>query len=118
MSCILGLLEGYAPQVTEQLRPRLRGVFGGMIRAYLPQEWVFELESEVYTMSVDADGLCAVRVGRSAAPDVILRVGHDRLRAALEKRDRAAVPPGPLSVEFPTRKGESAYQFLRSRFGL
>jgi hypothetical protein len=118
MGCILPLLESYVPRVTEQIQSRLHGVFGGILRNYLPQHWILEVEGECYTIAVDALGQCRVLRGRSESPDVTITVGHDRLRAGLEHRDREAPVAGAYSVTYQSPKGETAYRFLRSRFGL
>jgi hypothetical protein len=118
MSCLGPILARYAEEITGRVAPHVRGPFGGLLRGYLPQHWVIEADSEVFTLQLDTSGRCSVQAGRVASPDVTLRVGHDRLRAALERRDPAQVPPGPFSATFHTSKGETAYRFLRSRLGL
>jgi hypothetical protein len=117
MPCLQPVLESYAMRVTRELEPRLRGVFGGIIRHYLPQEWILDADGEVYTIAVDPQGRCRVHAGASPSPDVTIRVGHDRLRAALERREKAPAN-GSYRVTFQTRKGETAFHFLRERFGL
>jgi hypothetical protein len=93
-------------------------MFGAIIRGYLPQRWRIDVEGEVYSVVVDASGTCSVEPGSVGPPDVSIVVGHDRLKAALERRDPRGAPPGPYAVTFQTAKGATAYQFLRSRLGL
>jgi hypothetical protein len=118
VSCLGPLLAGYAPRVTAELAPYLHGPFGGMVRRYLPQRWVLEVGPERYTIAVETDGSCTIRAEPAPAPDVIVTVEHDRLRAALERRPAPAGAATPIGLAFPTAKGETAFRFLRSRFGL
>jgi hypothetical protein len=112
------LLENAARDIEPQVRSQLGGFFGGMVRAYLPQTWVFRTESEVASLTVGRDG--AVRVGDGPAenPDVTVEATHERLFAALRTRSRANVPPGEFKVTAHTSKGRTAFDYLRGRLGL
>jgi len=118
MTTLRPLLEKVARDLEPQVRSQLGGFFGGMVRAYLPQTWVFRTEREVAALTVDRAG--AVRVADGPVPnaDVTIETSHDRLVAALETRSRAKVPPGSFTVTAHTPKGKTAFDFLRGRLGL
>jgi hypothetical protein len=118
MGSIAPVLSGMCSEVEAQLKPNLRGFFGGMIRAYLPQTWVFTTESETVTFHVDPEGNVFVQIGRDASPDVIVQGTHAALSAALTTRNPALVPPGSIKARPVTSKGSMAFNFLRNRFGL
>jgi len=101
-----------------EIRQRLSGWLGGMIRQYLPQSWVFRTEHEVASLTVDAAGSVSVAAGAVPHPDVTIEVPHDRLLAALTQRKREAVPPGPIQVTPHSAKGKAAFDYLRGRLGL
>jgi len=118
MASLVPLLESVAHDVQPQLQSQLGGFFGGMVRAYLPQTWVFKTEKEVASLTVDKTGAVSVAKGAAASPDVTIETAHDRLVTALKTRSRAQVPPGPLTVTPHTSKGRTAFEYLRSRLGL
>ena len=118
MASLVPLLESVAHDVQPQVQSQLGGFFGGMVRAYLPQTWVFRTEKEVASLTVSPDGVVSVAKGAAAKPDVTIEVGHDRLIAALTTRSREKVPPGDLKVTPHTSKGKTAFDYLRSRLGL
>lgn len=118
MSCIEDRLREVARDVEVQLKPQLSGFFGGMIRGYLPQTWVFTTEEGTASLSVDKDGHVAASGGAAPRPDVTIATTHARLEAALRTRRRELVPPGPLTVTPHTEKGRMAFGFLRNRLGL
>jgi hypothetical protein len=118
VSCLEPLLKKYAERATAGLAPRLQGLFGAVARGYLPQAWVLRVDDEAFTIHVDREGVCTVRPGTAEAPDVTIRVGHDRLRSALAGEPRAPGDATPYAVTFQSSKGATAYRFLRDRFGL
>lgn len=118
MSCVEGLLRDAGREFEPELNNRLKGVFGGIIRAYLPQIWVFETEDGSASLHVSRLGEVSVTAGSSPHPDVTVKIPHDRLVAALKTRNRDTVPPGPLTVTPHTAKGKTAFDYLRSRLGL
>lgn len=118
MSCEVELLRGVAADAEREVRARLTGFFGGIVRSYLPQVWVFTTEEGTASLRVAADGRVTVTPGAAATADVTIEVGHARLRAALTTRDRSRVPPGPLTVTPHTAKGRAAFDYLRGRIGL
>jgi hypothetical protein len=118
MTSLVPLLESVARDIQPQIRSQLGGFFGGMVRAYLPQTWVFRTEREVASLSVDRNGGVTVVNGPAANPDVTIEIPHDRLETALRTRSRSQVPPGPLTVTPHTSKGKTAFEYLRSRVGL
>lgn len=118
MSCIEGLLRNVARDAEPEVRSRLNGLFGGMIRHYLPQVWVFRTEDGTASLRVDAAGAFSVVAGAASPADVTIEVGHDRLKAALTRRPPGSLPPGPLTVTPHTAKGRAAFDLLRGRLGL
>ncbi len=118
MTSILGLLNEAAPELERQLQPQLKGPFGGLVRGYLPQTWVFITEEETTTLHVGADGGVKAAPGAAPHPDVVVETTHQRLALALKTRDKSKVPPGVTKVTPQTEKGRTAFQFVRSRLGL
>lgn len=118
MSCLVPLLTDAARGVEAQVKPQLNGFFGGVIRAYLPQRWVFQTEDGAATLDLAPDGSASVTAGASAHPDVTVRIGHDKLAAALSQRRAGGLPPGPVDVQAHTAKGQAAFDFARRRLGL
>lgn len=118
MTSIQQLLSDVAPELEKQLKPQLTGPFGGLVRGYLPQTWVFVTESETATLRVGPDGSTAASPGAAPNPDVVIETTHARLSAALRTRDRSKVPPGATKVTPATEKGRMAFQFVRNRLGL
>lgn len=118
MSDVEGLLREAGRQFEPELQHRLKGLFGGIIRGYLPQVWVFETGRGAASLLVDKTGTVSVVAGAAAHPDVTVQIPHDRLVAALTTRDKDSVPPGPLTVTPHTAKGKTAFDYLRSRLGL
>ena len=118
MACLLALLRDAGQDLQPRLQSQLSGVFGGIVRQYLPQSWVFVTESETVTLTVDREGRFGALPGRSDAPDVTVETTHDRLAAALRTRQRDQVPPGPFRAIPHTEKGRTAYGLLRQRLGL
>lgn len=114
----MGLLGGICPELETQLRPNLSGIFGGIVRSFLPQAWVFVTEGETVTLNVDTNGNAYVRSGRSANADVVIETSHALLSAALRTRNAASVPKGPVKITPVTQKGGTAFTFLRGHLGL
>lgn len=115
----VALLSRLCPEISAQLKPAISGLFGGIVRQYMPQVWVFETESGPATCHMDAKGNAKVEPGKPAIYDVLIRWQDAQLNAALTYRDRSKVPPGPEpEISFRSKKGQSAFGLLRSRFGL
>jgi hypothetical protein len=115
---VADLLENLRPEIEAQLKPNLEGIFGGVIRRYLPQAWAFKTDVETVTLHVDPDGHVSVRSGGSPNPDVLVKGSSAALSAALSLRNPAMVPAGSIEATSLTSKGQMAFQFLRSRFGV
>ncbi|HEY6238189.1 MAG TPA: hypothetical protein VIZ68_03265, partial [Thermoplasmata archaeon] len=98
MSCTVELLAVVARDVEGQVRSQLQGMFGPMIRSYLPQTWVFTTEEGSASLTVDAEGRATATPGALPNADVTVVTSHARLEAALRTRRKEAVPPGPLTV--------------------
>ena len=107
MSCLLGLMGEAAKGVEAQLKPQLSGFFGGVVRSYLPQRWVFVTEAESVTLGVETTGAVWVRAGREPSADVTIETSHDRLAAALRTRSKEAVPAGGGEVAGPPTRGRT-----------
>lgn len=118
---ISGLVsQTVAPRVTAELQPHLRGLFGGVIRGYLPQVWWFSTENGHATLTVDKQGESRVYEGQVGQPDASIRWTDQAFYVALSTQDRRRLPPGTPEpqVQIHTSKGRAAYNQLRSRLGL
>ena len=118
MSSTLSLLEKAGKEVEWQLKPQLAGVFGGIIRGYLPQTWVFETEEGAMSLHVEKDGRVTVVSGALPDPDLTVKARDAALATALRERRRAGLAPGAISATPHTEKGRMAFQFFRSRLGV
>jgi hypothetical protein len=118
MSCLVALLSDAAKAVEAQLKPQLSGFFGGVVRSYLPQRWVFETDDGVATLGVESSGAVWAKAGADPTPDVVIRTSHAKLAHALTTRSREGLPPGEVTVEAKTSKGRTAFDFTRRRLGL
>ncbi len=87
-----------------------------MVRAYLPQAWVFTTEAETITLHVDTEGNVSVRGGSATSPDVMIQGTNRALSAALSTRNPAMVPPGSIKARPVTSKGSMAFNFLSESF--
>jgi hypothetical protein len=115
------LTETIAPKVTAQLQPELKKFFvGGIIKGYLPQNWLFISETGKGTLFVDKTGLAQAQEGEIGSPDVSITWTDEAFHAALVLQDRNAVPAGAgqPNVQKITSKGGTAFDFLRKRFNL
>jgi hypothetical protein len=113
------LLRPVCSEIEGQLRPHLNGFFGGMIRSYLPQVWVFRTDQGECGIRVDPNGHASVLEIPPATSDVVVEWTDRQLNAALATRDKHQVPPGPPpQIQFRSEKGKTAFSFLRTRIGL
>ena len=113
------LLASLRPEIESQVKPRLHGLFGRIVRGYLPQVWAFRTEEESASLRVSDEGAVRVSPGVARDHDVLVSWSQKQLTAALRTRDPKKIPSGAApSVEFSSRKGKRAFSFLRSRFGL
>lgn len=111
-------LRQIAPNLSTEIGGRLWGSMGAILRGYLPQSWSLESPSDATTLSVSAGGTVTVRDGVDPAADVVIRGAQERLLAALRRGRDAGVRRTDFEVELRTRKGRTAFEFLRGRFGL
>lgn len=118
MSELTELLRAAGTELEPEIRRRLGGLLGGIIRAYLPQSWEFKTGHGTATLTVDSAGAISVVAGSVAHPDVTIEIPLEMLRTALKTRKRDAVPPGPVHVTPHTSKGRAAFDYLRGRIGL
>jgi|GEM_PF-390347 len=119
MTCTANHLAALGPEIEGQLKPNLNGLFGGVVRGYLPQTWKFVTELDTASLVVDRAGNVKAYAGAVPGADVTITLDHARLEAALRTRDKNRVPPGsPPQVAFHTPKGKTAFGFLRGRLGL
>jgi len=110
------LLGPVAARAQAEVQRRLGGFLGGMLRAYLPQVWVFVTDRGTASLRVAPDGSASVVPGPLAPADVTIEVGHARLEAALAGRaDAGGTPP---RVTTHSAKGKAAFDYLRGRLGL
>jgi len=115
---LLELLSTVAPDLERRVKAQLVGFTAVFVRPYLPQRWVFVTENGTASLVVDPSGTVTAVEGVAAPADVTVKVGFERLRIALTTQKKELVPPGPLEVTPHTSKGQTAFQFLRSRLGL
>jgi len=118
VTCTAETLAKLGASVEAELKPRLSGLFGGFVRAYLPQTWVFRTEQDVATLRVDAHGHATAAPSALPSPDVTVELPHAELVAALAARGRRPLSPGSAKVTAHTAKGRAAFDYLRSRLGL
>ena len=119
MTCIEGLLRDSGPALETQVRSRLEGFLGAMLRSYLPQTWVFRTETEIASLEVDEKASVRVSPGARTPADVTIEVGHERLRRALTgRRGSSGGDGGAVHVTAHSAKGRAAYGLLRARLGL
>lgn len=120
MSCIKGILSSICPEVESQVKNALGGfITGSIVRGYLPQFWVLRTEHETVTFSVDSMGNASAFDGLPSHPDVVIDWKHDYVAMALRNRSKAGIPSGEQpNVTFMTRKGRTAFGYLRGRLGL
>lgn len=118
MSELIDLLTSAGGVLEPEIKRRLGGLLGGIIRAYLPQGWVFKTDHGTATLTVDPSGAVSVADGSTAHPDVTIEIPFELLQKALITRQRDAVPPGPVKVTPHTAKGRAAFDYLRGRIGL
>jgi hypothetical protein len=119
MSELESLLASLQPEIESQLKPHLHGLFGGIVRSYLPQVWAFRTEIESASLTVSHEGTVHASTGVARKCDVLITWSQKQLMTALRTRDRTKVPAGsPPSIEFKTKRGKTAFSFLRSRFGI
>jgi hypothetical protein len=119
VSCIESLLGPVCYEIEAELKPALANFLKGMIvRGYLPQTWVFETENEANTLTVDTSGNAAVFSGAAGPRDVTINWSHDFLSTVLRTRSQASVPYGQHPrITCHTQKGQTAFNFLKKRFG-
>jgi hypothetical protein len=112
------LLSTAAQRFEPEVKRRLTGLLGGLVRAYLPQSWVFRTDHGTATLRVDPTGSTSVAGGAEGRPDVTIEIPLKFLQRALASRDPAAPPPDQYTVMPHTVKGKAAFDYLRSRLGL
>lgn len=116
-----GAFDGMIRQIQMVLTGALSGPMGPMVRSYLPQVWVFETDRGTVTLAADAGGRITSFAGGMQQRDVTVRVPYDRLVAAFQSSGGRRGPPAsgaPPQVTYHTEKGNTAFGFLRSEFGL
>jgi hypothetical protein len=119
VSALQPTLQNVALQVQAELNSILATPMGAMIRSYLPQVWVFETEQEVLTLAVDVMGRVSTFPGGMQERDVTIRMREAPLQLALQTRDaRRTLPADAPRVEYHSPKGNTAFTYLRGRFGL
>jgi hypothetical protein len=112
------LLEQVAPGIEQELKPRLQGLIGSFVRAYLPQVWVFETDEDSATVRVEATGAVAVTAGTAPSPDVTIHAPKARLEKILTSRAPPKTIPADVRVVPHSTKGRVAFDQVRGRFGL
>ena len=118
MTCTADALAKLGGSLEAELKPRLSGLLGGFLRAYLPQSWVFRTELDAATLTVDARGHVTAAPSALPSPDVTVELSHAELAAVLAARGRRPLAPGSAKVTAHTAKGRAAFDYLRPRLGL
>ena len=117
MTGTLEELTKLCPRLEAEIRPRLGGLFGGFVRAYLPQTWVFRTEQDAATLVVDKNGHATAAPTADPAPDVTVRIPLREIASVLARKGPRP-PPGTVQVTAHTVKGRAAIDYLTPRFGL
>jgi hypothetical protein len=112
------LLEKIAPDIEKELKPRLQGFIGQFVRAYLPQDWVFETDEDAATVHIETTGAVTVAKGTVPSPDVTVHAPKARLEKLLTSRTHPATLPAEVRAVPHTAKGKVAFDQVRGRFGL
>jgi hypothetical protein len=115
---LVELLTPVTPRIEAELKPRLQGLLGGFIRAYLPQQWVFQTEKGEATVRINPDGSVTVAEGAVTSPDVTIQAPHKRIEGILERGERPARPTPDVHVTAHTARGRAALDQVRGRFGV
>ena len=119
MTCLNEIFQPICQEVQTQVKKYLSGILSaGFIKPYLPQHWVFITESETITFMVEKKGNTSVVDGESETPDVTIKIDHDFLCQALKTRERPDFEPSNYDISFQTKKGETAFNYLRKHLGL
>lgn len=118
MTCIKELFKSLCFEVESELKPNLTGLTGIFVKGFLPQNWVFNTESETVTFSVDTNGNASVMIGNHSTPDVTIDIDHDYLSTALRTRTTPPFQYKQFKITFHTSKGKTAFNYLRKRLGL
>jgi hypothetical protein len=121
VSDISTLLEKtVVPKIRTELRPHLEGLFGGVVRSFLPQTWWFSTESGDGTLVVDQSGAGKVYDGKIGHPDVSITWTDHEFFVALTTGDREGLPAKRTApkIQVHTPKGKVGYEQLRKRLGL
>ena len=122
MTCISNLLGRVAPTVESQLKPKLVGFTGFLVRGYLPQRWVFETGQERASLIVDIDGNTEATLGVIESPDVLITTTHDTLSTAPRGRERVTFErlrdKRPNHAPVLYNKGRNCLQFSEEQVAL
>jgi hypothetical protein len=110
------LLSDVGKRIEPELQKQLGGLFGGIVRAYLPQAWVLETDEGTATLVVDRNGVASVTDGGAEKPDVTIRGSYAVIAKALTSKSRTA--PHGVTATPHTPKGQTAFDYLRNRVGL
>jgi nitrite reductase/ring-hydroxylating ferredoxin subunit len=115
-----GLTQTVARRISTELKPHLRSFYGGLLRRYLPQVWLFVAENGAATLEVDRHGDCQVSEGQIDDPDVVVTWTNEAFRIAFTTGNRNELPAGTKApeVEIHSRRGQVAFEQLRKRLGL
>ena len=101
-----------------EIKKNLGELLGGIVRIYLPQNWIFKTESEIVTLRVDKNGNTIITDGPTPNPDVTIEVDHEYICEVLKLRGQPSFRPKFYNVTPHTKNGRTAFNFMRKRFGL
>lgn len=118
MTCLIALFEPICGLIEDKLKPNLKGLTGIILSGYLPQQWVFETETEIVTLAIDKEGNANVVNGTTNNPDVTIDIDHKYLSTTLRTKSCPTFSPERSNVTLHTSKGKTAYKYLKQHFGL
>lgn len=119
MDSVRQLLRSLCEDVECQIKPNLWGALGSIVHDYLPQVWVFETETNSYTLFLDTEGYARVFSGADRDRDITIHWKEKAFEAVLSSgsRDTAHLIDYP-DVFVHTDKGRAAFNYLRKEIGL
>ena len=112
-------LGAVCPEIEGRAKARLSADSGDGLRAWLPQSWGFETDTETATLHLDVDGKAHATDGIEGPVDVSVIWNQSDLIQVLTSKVRSAsfVDKNP-KLRFRTVSGQRAFSLLRGSLGL
>lgn len=102
-----------AKKVESEVKKRLVGLGGFVIRSQLPQTWTFKIDQEAFSFQMDKQGNVKVSSGLLPEPDVRIETSYERLMINLRSGSPGESPPSTTGVSFGSNRGRRAYFYVR-----